>query len=496
MNLLDLDLAAYKKMFSEESPLTSNGESTIPSIKLKHSAIPEYICRRIKKVDFKKEAIGVKMTLTKKQVISIEKMIETVDKSGLGICSHNGSVYMYNGEYWKRMHNAVFERFLSKSAELMGVNRLVARHFTFTEPLVKQFSKVARRPEIDLKEEDQDKVLINLNNGTFEIDGMKMCLRRPDKRDFLTYQLPFPYDEDAVCPIFNEYLDTVLPDAAMQKILAEYLGYLFVKNSKLKLEKALILYGSGANGKSVMFEIVNALLGGRANVSNFSLQNLTNESGYYRAMLAGKLVNYSSEINRKLDESIFKQLVSGEPVDARVPYGEPFTLTNYGKLIFNCNELPRTSDHSKAFFRRFLIIPFDVTIPEAKQDKQLAQKIIQSELPGVLNWVLVGLRRLLTQKSFTQSDEVEYVLKSYIKETDSAALFIDEMGYRESVTNFVQLTELYAEYKHFCFDRGNLPLNYRRFGNRLRNMGINLARKNYGMVVKVTKNMGKSVGKV
>jgi putative DNA primase/helicase len=95
-------------------------------------------------------------------------------------------------------------------------------------------------------------------------------------------------------------------------VLAEYLGYVFVKHGSrsLKEEKALILYGTGANGKSVFFEIVSALLGDQ-NTCNYSLQSLTDSSGYYRAKLANKLVNYGSEINGRLESSLFKQMVSG-----------------------------------------------------------------------------------------------------------------------------------------------------------------------------------------
>ena len=62
------------------------------------------------------------------------------------------------------------------------------------------------------------------------------------------------------------------------------------------------------------------------------MQSLTNDNGYYRAMIANKLVNYASEINGKLIASLFKQLVSGEPVEARLPYGRPFTLTSMQSL--------------------------------------------------------------------------------------------------------------------------------------------------------------------
>src|SRR5699024_11433451 len=117
---------------------------------------------------------------------------------------------------------------------------------------------------------------------------------------------------------------------------------IFIKNGShnLKLEKALLLYGSGRNGKSVLYDILNALLG-KENFSSYTLQDLTDQSGYYRAMIANKLVNYASEINNKLEANFFKQLVSGEEVSARLPYGQPMQLRQYAKLIFNANELPR-----------------------------------------------------------------------------------------------------------------------------------------------------------
>ncbi len=68
--------------------------------------------------------------------------------------------------------------------------------------------------------------------------------------------------------------------------------------------------------------------------------------------------------------------------------------------MFNCNELPKEVEHTNAFFRRFLIIKFDVTIPEANQDKNLSKNIIETELSGVFNWILEGLDRLLIQKNW------------------------------------------------------------------------------------------------
>ncbi|MEM1135729.1 MAG: phage/plasmid primase, P4 family, partial [Bacteroidota bacterium] len=306
-----------------------------------------------------------------------------------------------------------------------------------------------------------------------EITPKGTRLRKFDSKDFLTYQLPFEYSPQAKAPLFQKYLDRVLPDKKRQMVLAEYLGFIFIKNgnSALKEEKALILYGSGANGKSVFFEIVNALVG-KENISSYSLRELTNENGYYRAEIANKLVNYASEINGKLQTDVFKLLVSGEPVSARLPYGNPMQLNQYAKLIFNCNELPKDVEHTNAYFRRFLIIPFDVTIPEHEQDKQLHTKVIENELSGVFNWVLDGLNRLLEQKRFSECDAIKKAIEQYKTQSDSVKMFLEENGYCSSPENKIYIKDLYPDYKTSCVDDGFKPVNKKNFKNRIEAAGI------------------------
>ena len=454
---------------------------------INHSEILNLLLKQIEKVDFRElaELKEEKDNVCKKHflVCSIEHILKTAHIHNWGICKHISFVYLYNGAYWCLFNNSELQVFLGDAAEKMGVDKFDARLFQFREQLYKQFLAVANLPKPDQK---SDTVLINLKNGTFEISPQKQFLRAPKREDFLTYQLPFEYNPDAVAPFFFDYLNKVQPDIQRQQILAEYLAYIFIKTSFLKLEKTLLLYGSGANGKSVFFEIVNAMLG-TENVSSFSLQNLTNENGYYRAKIGNKLLNYSSEINGKLETAIFKQLVSGEPVDARLPYGDPFTLTNYAKLIFNCNELPKDVEQTNAFFRRFLIIPFDTTIPDDEQDKELSKKIIAIELSGVFNWVLDGLQRLLIQKNFTQSDAVNNQLQDYKKQSDSIILFLDDEGFEKSTDQFLQLKDLFQLYKAYCEEGNYRACTKNNFSKRLKNAGFEILRKNIGMVVFINK---------
>lgn len=285
-------------------------------------------------------------------VICIAEILKVAKRNSWGLCRNHSFIYVYNGAYWKLLDKDILQKFLGSAAEKMGVDKFKANYVNWSDQLYRQFLYAAHLPKPELK---NDLVLINFKNGTFEISTEKQFLREQKREDFLTYQLPFDYDPTTKATRFQEYLNKVQPDKNNQKILAEYLGYLFIKTSILKMEKVLLLYGGGANGKSVFFDIVVALLGGENNVSNYSLQSLTDKDGYYRASLANKLLNYASEINGKIENSFFKLLASGEPIEARLPYCKPMVITDYAKLIFNCNELPKDVEQTNAFFRRFLI---------------------------------------------------------------------------------------------------------------------------------------------
>ncbi len=407
-------------------------------------------------------------------VLVVEYVLLVAAKLRLGLCKFNDFLYMYNGAFWEVIEENALMKFLGEAAEKMGIYKLNARFFRFRENLVKQFNAAAYKT---MPEPDYKKVLINLQNGTFEITPEATKLRPFKQEDFLKYQLPFAYDPSSKAPIFQKYLDRVLPEKEKQLVISEYLGYVLLRNAgkRLKIEKVLMLHGPGANGKSVLFEVVIALLG-TENVSSYSLQNLTTNP-IFRASLANVLVNYTSEINGKLESATFKQMVSGEPIEARLLYNNPYVLRDYAKLIFNVNELPRDVEHTAAFFRRFLIVPFDVTIPPEEQDKDLHTRITENELPGVFNWVLDGLKRLLKQEGFTHCQAIDDAIENYKIESNSVRLFLREKGYERSSNDYTRLKELYVEYKEFCSDDRMIPFGKRKFSGQLKALGFHFDRE-------------------
>lgn len=460
--------------------------SSTPATTLTKEQLLQHIMSGVQKVNFREKA-GVdsdaRITPTAYKVIAINEVLKIAAEMGFNLCKKNDICYAFNGAYWVSLHpDDDMKLFFGDCVLKMGVPFVTAHNVDFRKQLYEQFLSAAT---LRTQEVDPNIILINLKNGTFEFtrDGFRLREFRPE--DFLTYQLPFPYDPEAVAPMFEAYLNRVLPSRECQMQLQEYSGYLFSKG--LKLEKVLLLYGTGANGKSVFFEILTALLGSE-NCCSYSLQMLASaNNAYYRAQLENKLVNYASEVSNKFDTGILKQIASGEPIEARHPYGRPFMLKNYAKLIFNVNELPYGVEHTKGFFRRFLVIPFSVTIPEDEQDVMLAPNIITHELPGVLNWALEGLTRIVQQKCFTESVASNAAIKEYETDSNSVALFIDEMGYQASDEAVISLHALFKEYQNFCKNDGYRAVSKKVFARRLKHLKIEFIRRNAGMFVCVEK---------
>lgn len=464
-----------------------------PPTAITHEKVLEDLLAQVQRLDFRQLASldedKDKVRTSHYVVIVVQELLALASENRWGLCRRQGFLYSYNGAYWRRLEEETLRRFLKEVAERMGVPSITARYHGFSEQLYKQFLDTASLP-VAKPTGPRKTILINLLNGTFEIGATKQILRPPAAEDFITYQLPFAYDERAQAPRWQAFLNHVVPDKTCQQILAEYLGYLFIAPVSLKLEKVLLLYGSGANGKSVFFEVVKALLG-PDNVSSYSLNSLTGETAYCRAHLGNALVNYTSEISSRLDPNTFKQLISGEPIEARLPYGQPFTLTDYAKFIFNCNELPTEVEHSHGFFRRFLIVPFTVTIPEAEQDKQLATNIIAEELAGIFNWMLAGLGRLLAQQRFTASSVVDQQLAQYQVRSDTVKLFLTEHEYVANLDFYQPTAEIYSQYKQFCLDYGHrYPVARLKFVERLDSVGIGESRRNTGKVLHLSRQSG------
>ena len=442
-----------------------------------HKEITELLLAQIKRVDFR-EVISLPEgeDLKQKHIIyAIVKNLLKVSKDNKwNLAKAYDYIYVFNGAFWRQFDKEQIKNFLGESAIKMGCPDYDAKQWEFKDKLLKQFLSDAF---LTVPEPNEEEVSINFQNGTGRIINSNFVLNDFDPSDFITYQLPYQYESTAKCPMFDNYLLRVLPDDSSRILLQEFCGFIF---TRLNIEKCLMLIGGGKNGKSVFFNIINALIG-KENVLNFSLGLFGHE--YNRAKLTNVLLNYSSEKGFDLPVDTFKALISGEPIQAREPYGKPFTLKNRAKFIFNTNSLPKETEASEAYFRRFLVIPFEQVISDSEVDIDLADKIIKSELAGVFNWVLIGLNRIMKNRKFSDCEKAKKAVENFKKSSDSVLLFVEEENYYKSSIQNKALKELFTEYKGYCQDSNFRPVSIQKFAERLKNAGFETERKNYGTII-------------
>lgn len=288
-----------------------------------------------------------------------------------------------------------------------------------------------------------DEVWLNMPDETLVIKSDGSVSSHPHcPDDLFFYCLGYYYDEKAGCPTWQAFLDRVLPEKEAQKVLAEYFCYILMKTHRY--ERMLWLYGPGQNGKSTVLNVLEALLGS-ANISTISLSQLTKDQKI-RLGIEHKMLNISSETGRDIDADVLKQLVTGEKVTVERKYHDARQTDDYGKFIMATNNMPKAED-TFAFFRRMIIMPFEVVIPDSEKDTHLIDKL-KEELPGILNWALAAFPGLVERNEFTESELCNQALKRYKGQADSVLLFIEQMCQKSA--DATRGDYLYTHYQNFC----------------------------------------------
>lgn len=416
-------------------------------------------------------------------VVVSDYLIKLTTKMNYSICQLSDgdneikAAYLFNGKYWLNISDRWVKTLLRDILLNMGYDPLEAKTFAVGIALTNSFWDFI--PVTPSK--SNNNALINLRNCTLQImPNGEIKQQAFNKKDFLMYCLDYDYNPEFKCPLFTKYLDRVLPDKESQTVLQELIGSIFIKN--INLEKIGILLGSGANGKSVLLKIITAMLG-HQNISQMDLKSLTTDrnADNNRSHLLGKLLNFAPEINARGEQAhdLIKRMASGEAITAKLMYKDTFVMTDYAKLIFNANSLPMDVEHTHGFFRRFLIVNFNQTISDKEKDPELANKIIASELAGVLNWVIEGAKRLQKNKEFSECVKSSEILADYQLNSDVVALWIDDHCYIPHETITKALKDLYQEFANYVTLCGHkrIPVD-RTLAKRLESLGFK-KRKGY-----------------
>lgn len=362
--------------------------------------------------------------------------------------SNNGMVYIYNGTHWEPKEELDIKGFVERTMD-PGPSETHRKEFL---SLIKANNL---KPNSWLQESTEG--FINLTNGVYNIGTEEM---HPHSKKFgFRYLLPYSYDKDAKCPRFEKFLDEITVGRDdMKQVILEFMGYALANGACLA-EKALILYGSGANGKSTFLDVLKGLAGSD-NYSSLSLTALGNDTK--RQLVDGKLFNIGEETNVRAlgDSEVFKTMVTGGEIDVKKLYTQPYTIKNRCKLIMACNELPKSSDRSDGLYRRMLLVPFDAKFTDRNKDPEIREKLL-AELPGIFNLAIAGYKKLKERRwRFSESVSLDEAMEEYKLENDNIRLWMHEcLMWGDINEDYLFKHEMYDSYKRMCDEDGSFAVN-------------------------------------
>ncbi len=328
--------------------------------------------------------------------------------------------------------------------------------------------------DITTEEMFNRKPIFNFRNGVLELETG--VFREHSPSDASSIQVEYDYDVNAKCPKFEKFVNEVMAGRENSiKLIQEMMGYVLVNNCDL--QKCFFLIGDGANGKSVLLNIIRAVFS-EANVSNVEMSCLPDQ--FQRINLASSMVNISTETSSSVKgaESIFKQIVGGDEINGCYKGQNYVNFKPRCVMISACNEYIKSRDDTAGFLRRIIFIDFPCKFEGKKADRNLESKL-KTELSGIFNWAYEGYKRLKTQGAFTDTPEQIELLDDFRKSINPIAAYIEEELMDEDRT--LSRKDLYQRYVNWTKEAGHEALSrtnfIRKFKSTIRQVLPNVKEK-------------------
>lgn len=306
---------------------------------------------------------------------------------------------------------------------------------------------------------------IAFKNGIYDIEDDRLIDFSPDI--IITNKINFDYNADASSELLDNTLNKLsCNDKNVRALLEEAVGYCFYRRNELR--KSFILTGDKKNGKSTYLSMLKELLGDD-NTAALDLNELGDR--FSSASLFGKLANIGDDIGDDFiaNPSIFKKIVSGDPIKGEKKGQNEFFFAPYCKLLFSANNIPRMKDKSGAVLSRLVIIPFDATFSKDDPDfdPYIKYKLIE---PDVLEYLIVlgiqGLKRILKNNAFTKSDKVQKSIEEYEETNNPIQLFFKEVDANDIENEPTK--EIYRQYNEFCLANAFNPMSNIEFSKQVK----------------------------
>lgn len=364
-------------------------------------------------------------------------------------------------------------------------------------------------PELPIMPDELDRAphLLNCVNGTVDLRTGKL---RPHRRgDLITKLVHYRYRPGAACPCprWLAFLGEIMgadADAAESAVARadELVGFLqrsfgYSTTGETSEKATFVAHGHGDNGKTTMLSIVREVVREYAATVGLDLLTTRDESNNVaaaRAKLLGARFVTSSETEegQRLSAARLKRICQGPggEIEACRKYENPISFPETHKLWIDANHKPDLPATDAAVWNRLHLIPFTVTIPKDRQDRELKAKLL-AEGEGILAWLVEGARRWYAE-GLPASMAVAEATSAWREGLDHLRIYLDEHTEKPDPADEKAVKEayllnktLYGAYKSWCEENGERALSQMKFTSQMEQMGYRKEHTESGNVWRV-----------
>jgi len=408
-----------------------------------------------------------------------------------------GAWYIYKEGVWGKDERSeiikYYKKFQSELSTLAsqtdsdkkreGIEKLLktSRTLSFRNKIIKM-SEQEKNIVIHTNDFDKDIHLFNVSNGTFDLKSSVLNPHNP--KDLITKISPIAYNKEAKAPLFTKFLDEIFLG---NMELIEYIKVLMgtFLSGETNEQYFHVLFGSGANGKSVLLNIIMHILAEYALTTPpqtlMANKNSSNSNDLARLKGARFVVAHESEDGNRLNISKIKGMTGGDKIPGRFLYQEFFEFYPQFKIGLVTNHKPIITDSSHGAWRRIKLIPFDYRVPDKDQDVNLLDKL-KAESEGILALMVSGYQKYLFE-GLEIPDVVDAITKDYQIQEDVFGRFVDQcIIVNEDLDNpiIIKSSILYKLFCEWVEKEGEYKLSSKVFSKKMEEKGFQKIRKSSG----------------
>ena len=392
-----------------------------------------------------------------------------IDKRMIDELQWEGRFYLYQSEMLYVYQDGVYipdENMISAEIDKKLAHRS-------TSPIIERTIKLMQATTGYIPEGfelEENKSLVNTKSGWLDFSKTNHSeVPNPHSPYRISFaQIAAHYDKDKSCETILKFLHEVLDTKDVGEFL-KLAGYIATRETKY--EKAFLFSGAGGNGKSTAIKLLQSFLG----TENYAVRSLHSieEDKFAVADLFGKLANFNSDLPSRYvpDGENFKKITTGDELTGERKHKGAFKFFPECTLVFSANEIPRSSDTTYAYYRRWKFFAFDRVFTEnGSQDRNLLEKLItEDELSGLLNvsWEFYNL--LEADEGFQESERSKEIMSEYQADNDIVNAFCSEFLVEDPEGTILK-KELYENFKLYVEQNANFRdrVSQTKFNKRLR----------------------------